>query len=428
MLALPTLNCYMMKQLHPVYLLYFFLLTLLFSISLSAKSSITETYYQTTHQQQFQELRTKAQSQVDKNLNRFGLEWLKKYDVLSDSIAAHEKSDTVAAIVAQFNRDAAGKLSTIAANKSEVEEYGNQNTVAKKRFLNLFTKSLMALGVWLLVIFIMIRMRNKKLRKVEAVLAATKLQALSTEEDQITAKQNDSLFSNKAAQLADAAEIARESHRQLEILHEQLPPGDAMLEAINEALKIADKLAVALNRESFIAEKIAGQISPDNLELTACSINDLCDQYLEIAYQGHIHLSSPPFECIITKDLEKNLQPIQLHPTQAGAVLLNVFDNAFRAVKDRASKNEKGYKPSVGVSTRILPRFLQIRIKDNGDGIPEGIRDKILDEFYSTRATGEGAGAGLAEAKRILTTLHKGEIVIESETGKGTDVYLKLFR
>lgn len=134
------------------------------------------------------------------------------------------------------------------------------------------------------------------------------------------------------------------------------------------------------------------------------------------------------FSCLVTHDFEKNLPPISINGPAVGAMLINVFINAFQSVQEKSKKEIKGYEPKVSVSTRILPRFLQIRVKDNGLGMNDEVLSKAYNEFYTNRSESGGTGLGLFFATEVVGQMHKGEIKIESEEGNSTDVYIKFFK
>ena len=96
-------------------------------------------------------------------------------------------------------------------------------------------------------------------------------------------------------------------------------------------------------------------------------------------------------------------------------------------MKARAVTGGKTYKPALAVSTRVLPRFIQVRVKDNGTGIADEELAKIFEYFYSLNPPASGAGIGLSEAQRIMKEMHNGELAMESDPERGTDVYLKFF-
>ena len=110
-----------------------------------------------------------------------------------------------------------------------------------------------------------------------------------------------------------------------------------------------------------------------------------------------------------------------------GRVLLNLFTNAFYAVQKRRQQQPTGYVPTVSVSTRPLPGGgVQVRVRDNGTGIPEAVRQKIFQPFFTTKPTGEGTGLGLSLSYDIITKGHNGTLILETEEGKGTEFTIAL--
>ncbi|MBK7851092.1 MAG: hypothetical protein IPJ66_08125 [Bacteroidetes bacterium] len=161
-------------------------------------------------------------------------------------------------------------------------------------------------------------------------------------------------------------------------------------------------------------------------EKVATNINQLCEQYLELAARGY-QPADGSYSIQVTKDLEKNLPSIKVIPEAVGSLLLNALNNAFQAVVEKQEKGIKGYQPKVSISTRILPRFLQIRVKDNGEGMNDVTLNQATEEYFSMKPLEQGVGLGLSESQHIMTTLHKGELKLESQTGNGTDVYIKFY-
>ena len=166
-----------------------------------------------------------------------------------------------------------------------------------------------------------------------------------------------------------------------------------------------------------------GELSDDK---ESTDINKLCEEYLNIASRGVLSEGNE-FNCQITSDFEKNLPAVKVNQAAIGSLLLNVLNNSFQSVEEKFNKGVKGYQPKVTISTRILPRFLQIRIKDNGLGMSNTVLPIATTQFFTTLENGKGAGLGLSESMKIMTELHKGELKIESENGNSTDVYIKFF-
>jgi two-component system NtrC family sensor kinase len=110
-----------------------------------------------------------------------------------------------------------------------------------------------------------------------------------------------------------------------------------------------------------------------------------------------------------------------------GRVLLNLFTNAFYAVQKRKQQGEAGYAPTVRVATRPLPGGgVEVRVHDNGTGIPEAVRQKIFQPFFTTKPTGEGTGLGLSLSYDIVTKGHAGTLTVETQEGVGTEFIITL--
>ena len=113
-----------------------------------------------------------------------------------------------------------------------------------------------------------------------------------------------------------------------------------------------------------------------------------------------------------------------------GRVLLNLINNAFYACTEQSrkpvSEKEKGYIPLVIVNTKKLDRKIEISVKDNGSGIPEKVKQKIFQPFFTTKPTGEGTGLGLSLSYDIITKGHGGEIKLKTKEGEGTEFTIHL--
>ena len=109
-----------------------------------------------------------------------------------------------------------------------------------------------------------------------------------------------------------------------------------------------------------------------------------------------------------------------------GRVLLNLLTNAFYAVRQRQQAGAPGYQPTVGIATRRVGEAVEIRVTDNGTGIPEPVRAKIFQPFFTTKPTGEGTGLGLSLSHDIIVQGHGGILTVESEEGQGTTFIIML--
>ena len=155
-------------------------------------------------------------------------------------------------------------------------------------------------------------------------------------------------------------------------------------------------------------------------------INNLADEYLRLSYHG-LRAKNKSFNADFKLDLDDNLPKINVIPQDIGRVLLNLINNAFYAVSAEAvAKSDLNYKPLVVVSTNMLEDKVEIRVKDNGGGIPNHIIDKIFQPFFTTKASGQGTGLGLSLSYDIITKGHGGELKVVTKAGEGSCFIINL--
>ena len=151
-------------------------------------------------------------------------------------------------------------------------------------------------------------------------------------------------------------------------------------------------------------------------ELT--DLNALADEYLRLAYHG-LRAKEKSFNADFKTEFDETLAKINVIPQDIGRVLLNLINNAFYACTERSRSAAENYQPLVTVSTKKLEGRIEISVRDNGPGIPEQVRDKIFQPFFTTKPTGSGTGLGLSLSYDIVKA-HGGEIFVKSETDEGT--------
>ena len=157
-------------------------------------------------------------------------------------------------------------------------------------------------------------------------------------------------------------------------------------------------------------------------ELT--DINALCDEYLRLAYHG-LRAKDKSFNATTKTDFDNSIGKISVVPQDLGRVIFNLTNNAFYAVNEKQKQDFKGYEPTVTISTAKHNGKIEIKVKDNGNGIPQQILDKIFQPFFTTKPTGQGTGLGLSLAYDIIKA-HYGEIKVESRQGEGTTFLILL--
>ncbi|MFI5163408.1 MAG: ATP-binding protein [Sphingobacteriales bacterium] len=154
-------------------------------------------------------------------------------------------------------------------------------------------------------------------------------------------------------------------------------------------------------------------------------INKLADEYLRLAYHG-LRAKDKTFNAELITHFDEKLPNANIVPQDIGRVLVNLFTNAFYAVHQKAKTAGPGYKPEVSVSTTKEENNIVITVKDNGNGIPDNIKDKIMQPFFTTKPTGEGTGLGLSLSYDIVVKGHGGTIAINSNEGESSEFIINL--
>ena len=157
--------------------------------------------------------------------------------------------------------------------------------------------------------------------------------------------------------------------------------------------------------------------STGDKELT--NINQLADEYLRLAYHG-FRAKDNNFNVDYELIAGENMPQINVVPQEIGRVLLNLINNAFYAVNERAKLREVEYRPNVTITTKTAGTQVKILVTDNGTGIPADILPKIFQPFFTTKPTGQGTGLGLSLAYDIVTKGHGGTIEVGTVKGQGT--------
>jgi signal transduction histidine kinase len=200
---------------------------------------------------------------------------------------------------------------------------------------------------------------------------------------------------------------------------------------INEVKSIADDLInnqEKINHHGKRADGIVkgmlqhSKASSGQKELT--NINSLADEYLRLSYHG-FRAKDKSLNVVLKTDFDESVGKINIVPQDIGRVLLNVYNNAFYAVNEKMKTAEETYQPTVIIQTKKINDKVEIKVSDNGNGIPKNIVDKIFQPFFTTKPTGQGTGLGLSLSYDIIKA-HDGDLRVESEEGKGSVFLIQL--
>jgi signal transduction histidine kinase len=186
------------------------------------------------------------------------------------------------------------------------------------------------------------------------------------------------------------------------------------LEKINHHGKRADGIVKGMLQHSRSSD---GKKEPADL-------NTLVDEYLRLAYHG-MRAKNKAFNAHLETDFGEAVGEVTLVPQDIGRVVLNLLTNAFHAVDEKKELAPEGYQPKVRVQTRKAGKYIEIRVADNGKGMPEPVKAKIFQPFFTTKPTGQGTGLGLSLSYDIVKA-HGGDILVASEEGEGTEFTIKL--
>ena len=161
------------------------------------------------------------------------------------------------------------------------------------------------------------------------------------------------------------------------------------------------------------------------------------DEYLRLDYHG-LKAKDKTFNATLNADFDESIGNINIIPQDIGRVLLNLYNNAFYAVSQKHTstglpagqagstlKESKEYEPTVSISTKKNNDKVEIKVADNGNGIPQKVLDKIFQPFFTTKPTGQGTGLGLSLSYDIVKA-HGGELKVETAEGAGSEFIIQL--
>ena len=210
-------------------------------------------------------------------------------------------------------------------------------------------------------------------------------------------------------------------------LEGELEKGD-LKEAKNIAADISkneEKIHHHGKRADGIVKSMLQHSRTSTNEKEPTDINVLADEYLRLSYHG-LRAKYKSFNADYKLMIDDQLPKINVVSQDIGRVLLNIINNAFFAVAEKSKSSGKDFKPIVKVSTNHVNDTIQIKVVDNGNGIPMEIKEKIFQPFFTTKPTGEGTGLGLSLSYDIITKGHGGEIKVNSKEGEGTEFIIVL--
>jgi signal transduction histidine kinase/Tfp pilus assembly protein PilF len=269
---------------------------------------------------------------------------------------------------------------------------------------------------------------NTKLENTLANLQATQKQLVQSEKmaslGELTAGiaheiQNPLNFVNNFAEVN--TELIDELKKEIE------PAGIISANELIEDIKAnSEKITHHGNRADAIVKSMLQHSRKTSAQKELTDINALCDEYLRLSYHG-LRAKDKSFNAEFDTKFDTTLPLIRVIPQDIGRVILNLINNAFYAVNERQKKEQdSGYKPMVTLTTSKQGDQVVIEVADNGTGMPERVKEKIFQPFFTTKPTGEGTGLGLSLSYDIVTKGHGGTMEVETKETVGTNFIVGL--
>jgi two-component system NtrC family sensor kinase len=347
-------------------------------------------------------------------------EHYKMYVAYKDSNSTEERAKRLQQVKLQYEFDKKEAITTAEQGKRNAEERRTRNL------------QYTAIAVVLLIaIFLYWSTRQKQKAKIKIEQAY----------DNLKATQQQLIQSEKMASLGElTAGIAHEIQNPLNFVNNFSDVNKELVDELQEELKsgkIDDAIAISsdikaneekINHHGKRADAIVkgmlqhSRASSGQKELT--DINILADEYLRLAYHG-LRAKDKSFNAEIKTDFDNSIGKINIIPQDIGRVLLNLINNAFYVVDEKKKQIGDGYEPTVSVSTKKTNVKVEIKVADNGNGIPKKVLDKIFQPFFTTKPTGQGTGLGLSLSYDIVKA-HSGELKVKTKEEEGSEFVILL--
>ena len=352
-------------------------------------------------------------------------------------------------------KDSINRQSTVIAleNFDELDEQEKQFEIQSAQAAYQFRTRLIGVmvGVLVLLIIMGILIRNYRQKQKSIVLLNKQKDELNRAKEKtevalvdLKATQSQLIQSEKMASLGElTAGIAHEIQNPLNFvnnfsevnselideLREELANGNtqAINNIANDIKENEDKINFHGKRADAIVKGMLLHSRGRSGEKELTDVNALCDEYLRLAFHG-FRAKDKSFSAKFTTVFDPDLPKVNAVRQDIGRVLLNLINNAFYAVRASAVAKaiaDKEYEPTVLMTTKRLKDKVEIRVQDNGSGIPEEIRDKIFQPFFTTKPTGQGTGLGLSLSYDIVKA-HGGELSVVANDTEGTTFRVKL--
>jgi len=358
----------------------------------------------------------------------------KKYDEIKDSTRSRENIQKATELAMNYEFDKKQAIAKAEQDKKNAESQ-------RIRSQQLSTIIILGIIVLAVVIIAVIQFRSKRHKEHANIALQQQKEKVESTLQELKSTQAQLIQQEKMASLGQlTAGIAHEIQNPLNFVNNFSEINTELIDELRnelaadnkeEALLIADDIkeneAKIIHHGRRADSIVKGMLqhsraSSGKKELT--DINALVDECLRLSYHG-LRAKDKGFNVAIKSELDKRIDKVNVVPQDISRVLLNLFNNGFYAVNEKKRQLNGMYEPEVSVCTKKLEGKVEIQVKDNGNGIPQAIINKIFQPFFTTKPTGQGTGLGLSLSYDIIKA-HGGEIKVESKEWEGSEFVIQL--
>jgi signal transduction histidine kinase len=356
---------------------------------------------------------------------------------------------TIAAKDSLFSQQKVMQVQSLTFNEQlsqqELQQKIEQNAIRYKNRLNIY---ILFASLLILLIVAAALWRRNIYRKKSYTLLQTQNQEIDNQKqkvesalEELKATQSQLIQSEKMASLGVlTAGIAHEIQNPLNFVNNFSEVNRELLKEMNEEIEngnLKEVKSIAkdvseneekINHHGKRADAIVkGMLQHSRSrsgikELT--DINKLADEYLRLAYHG-LRAKDKSFNATMVTHFDPTIEKVNLVPQDIGRVILNLITNAFYVVNEKKKNELGGYEPTVTINTTKSAKNILISVRDNGNGIPKNILDKIFQPFFTTKPTGQGTGLGLSLSYDIVKA-HGGDLRVVTKEGEGSEFIIQI--
>jgi len=343
-----------------------------------------------------------------------------------------------------YSQDKVKQLLTLDFNEKQRQlELQAAQKEAQKEAQNRLRTYVFSGGLGVVLLLALIFWLNGRQRQKANKLLRRQKADIETAMSQLKLTQNRLIQSEKMASLGElTAGIAHEIQNPLNFvnnfsevnrellaeMNEEIDKGnlDEIRAIANDLIQNEEKIAHHGKRADFIVKGMLQHSRNSTGERQLTNINTLADEFFKLSYQG-LRAKDKTFNSELITHFDLDLPKVNVVQQDMGRVFLNLFNNAFYAVNQKAKTAGEDYQPEVTVTTFASPAGgWGLKVQDNGVGIPDAIKEKILQPFFTTKPTGEGTGLGLSLSYDILVKGNNGTLDINSKEGEGSEFIVRL--